>query len=236
PTDFYDFLAASEGVSDWQSLLRAARNDLKKNMEDGLRLWVERLGRYRESRLDSSMPRGKLQRSKRYDDWGWNFQQKSLAPHEQRSIAQRFRRTDYPLRNAAGENLMSTMQIGYNRLTRRYEFNGNIRGRGTVLGLALLDQLLEADRKDLAIWPMMKPRPLTIVESLPWLFTGGKDLEPAAFANLIASYEDAGWDIPSAIEGWAERSTDAQRARRKLFGILKTERRLERRSERHRPI
>ena len=233
PASFFEFLSTSEGIVDWRGLIKRAREELKKNTEDGLRLWVERLGKYRESNLDAARPRGKLQSTKRFDDWGWNFQQKGFPPHEQRSLAERFRRADHPLRKIAGDNTMSTMQIGYNRLTGRYEFNGNIRGRGTVLGLAMLDQLLEAGREDLAIWPMMRPKNLTIVESLPWLFTEGKRLEPNELEQMLASYEDAGWDIPAAARERAARNADAQRTLLTLLGMVKAERRVE---HRRRPI
>ncbi|HEX5315847.1 MAG TPA: hypothetical protein VFX22_04265, partial [Candidatus Kapabacteria bacterium] len=159
PTTFFDLLREAENIGDWHTMLRTIRSDVKKNVDDGLRLWAERMGRYRESQLDPEMPRGKLQHTRRYDDWGWNSSQKGLAPHEQLSLARRFRHTDLPLSKIAGIDLMSTMQIGYNRLTSRYEFNGNIRGRPALLGMAMLEQLLEAGRKDLSIWPMMEPRP-----------------------------------------------------------------------------
>jgi hypothetical protein len=226
PTTFFDLLREAENIGDWHTMLRTIRSDVKKNVDDGLRLWAERMGRYRESQLDPEMPRGKLQHTRRYDDWGWNSSQKGLAPHEQLSLARRFRHTDLPLSKIAGIDLMSTMQIGYNRLTSRYEFNGNIRGRPALLGMAMLEQLLEAGRKDLSIWPMMEPRPLTIAESLPWLFTEGKFPETAELENVFDNYEDAGWEIPDSVRAYARKNNDARKALFTLIGVVKTEERL----------
>ncbi|HZK77103.1 MAG TPA: hypothetical protein VFD13_09360 [Candidatus Kapabacteria bacterium] len=226
PTAFFDLLQHAEGIGDWRSMIRTIRSDLKKNVDDGLRLWAERMGRYRESQLDPDVPRGKLQHSRRYDDWGWNSSQKGLAPHEQLSMARRFRHTDIPLRRLAGSDTMSTMQIGYNRLTERYEFNGNIRGRPALLGMAMLEQLLEAGRKDLAIWPMMEPRALTIAESLPWLFTQGTLPDHADLENIFRNYEDAGWEITDTVRGAARKNPVKREALFTLIGVVKTEQRL----------
>ncbi|HET6402825.1 MAG TPA: hypothetical protein VFH95_15680 [Candidatus Kapabacteria bacterium] len=226
PTTFFDLLRETEGIGDWHSMIHTIRRDVKKNVDDGLRLWAERMGRYRESQLDPEVPRGKLQRSRRYDDWGWSGGQKGLAPHEQLSLARRFRHTDLPLRGQAGTSMMSTMQIGYNRLTERYEFNGNIRGRPALLGMAMLDQLLEAGRKDLAIWPMMESRALTIAESLPWLFTEGKLPEPSELENIFKNYEDAGWEISNTVRAAARKNPAKREALFTLMGVVKTEQRL----------
>jgi hypothetical protein len=231
PATFLEMLSTTEGITDWRSMVRTIREDLKKNMDDGARLWVERLGRYRESYLDAHTPRTPARPSRRPNDRGWISQQsdihpRKLEPHEQQSLAERFRRTDLPLLSLAGRNTMSTIQIGYNRLTERYEFNGNSRGKDALLGMAMLSQLLEAGRDDLSIWPMMELKKLTIVETLPWLFTEGKRIEPDALDALLANYEDAGWDIPDEIRKNAAKNTKAQHALLTLLGILKTEQRL----------
>ncbi len=234
PAPFFDLLKETDKISDWRGLIAHVREDLKKNVEDGVRVWVEKLGRYRESKLDESSPTEKRRRTQRFDDWGWNFSKKGLPPHEQRSLAERYRRTDFPLRKVAGPNLMSTIQIGYNRLTRRYEFSGrDSRGRGTLVGLAMLDQLLDARPHDVAIWPMSSPKAVTIVEALPWLYDSGEQLEASDVAKQLASYEDFGWDIPNAAREWAARSPEAQRVLFTLLGIIKTELRADRR---HRPL
>ncbi len=232
PAQFLEMLSATEGIADWRSMVRTVREDLKKNVDDGVRLWVERLGRYRESFLDPETPRTPVRLTRAPGDRGWISQQRSDLPpkkidgHEQQSLAERFRRTDLPLLPLAGRNTMSTIQIGYNRLTERYEFNGNSRGKDALLGMAMLSQLLEAGRDDLSIWPMMELKKLTIVETLPWLFTEGKKLEPNALGTLLANYEDVGWDIPDDIRKQAAKNTKAQHALLTLLGILQTELRL----------
>jgi hypothetical protein len=232
PAAFLEMLSATDGIPDWRSMVRTIREDLKKNVDDGVRLWVERLGRYRESYLDPETPRTPVRLTRGPGDRGWisqqrpDFPQKKLEVHEQQSLAERFRRTDLPLLPLAGRNTMSTIQIGYNRLTERYEFNGNNRGKDALLGMAMLSQLLEAGRDDLSIWPMMELKKLTIVETLPWLFTEGKRLEPNALATLLANFEDVGWHIPDEIQTNAAKNAKAQQTLLTLVGILKTELRL----------
>ncbi len=231
PADFLEMLSATERIPDWHSMVHRVREDLKKNVDDGARLWVERLGRYRESHLDPETPRAPIRPSRRPGDRGWisqqsDFHPKKLEAHEQQSLAERFRRTDLPLIPLAGRNTLSTIQIGYNRLTERYEFNGNSRGKDALLGMAMLSQLLESGRDDLSIWPMMELKKLTIVETLPWLFTEGKRMEPDALSAMLANYEDVGWDIPDDIQKTAAKSVKAEHALLTLLGILKTELRM----------
>ena len=225
PITVLDFLRESEGIMDWRAMIATMREDLKKNVDDGLRRWVERLGRYRESKLDASVPRGKLRHSPRFDDWGWQPGKRTLAPHEQRSYARRFRRTDALLRDF-GDDVVSTMQFGYNRLTNRYEFNGNIRGRDAIIGMAMLSQFLENSGPGTAIWPMMKPKKVTIVEALPQLFTQDLTQNPEELENLFNNYEDAGWDISPDFRSRARKSTPARNALLTLMGLVKTEERL----------
>ncbi len=235
PATFLEFLRTTEGIADWRGMVHKVREDLKKNVDDGIRLWVERLGRYREWQLDPTAPRGKLQRNRRFDDWGWSSGHKGLAPHEQRSMAERFRHTDLPLRRLAGDDVMSTMQIGYNRLTSRYEFNGNIRGRDALLGMALLDQLLEAGGKRLGVWPMMEPKQVTIAETLPWLFRDGEIPKPEDLETIFDNYEDAGWEIPPTIRRIARTNALAREAIFTLIGMVRTEQRINGK-HRHSPI
>jgi hypothetical protein len=226
PTQFFELLNEKDGISDWRGMISQVREDLKKNMDDGLRLWVERLGRYRESRLETAPTeddRGR-ERAKKFGDWGWDFKRESPAPHEQRSLAERYRRTDFPLRMPAGANLMSTMNIAYNRLTSRYEFTGNEkRGRAALAGMSMLDRLLDARPNDAAVWPMAIPKPLTIVEVLPWLYTDGETLNSKKLTELLQNYEDFGWDISSHARDLATKNADAQRALLTLLGMIKTE-------------
>lgn len=225
PVTVLDFLRESEGISDWRAMIATMREDLKKNVDDGLRRWVERLGRYRESKLDASVPRGKLRHSPRFDDWGWQPGKRTLVPHEQRSYARRFRRTDALLRDF-GDDVVNTMQFGYNRLTSRYEFNGNVRGRDAIIGMAMLSQFLESSGDGSAVWPMMKPKKVTVVEVLPQLFTQDITQNPSELENLFNNYEDAGWDISSDFRSRARKSTPARNALLTLMGIVKTEERL----------
>ncbi len=226
PTAFFDLLREAEHIGDWRAMLRTIRADLKKNVDDGLRLWAERMGRYRESQLDPDAPPSRPQHTRRYEDRGWNPSQKGLPPHEQLSLAERFRKTDLPLRRRAGADATSTMQIGYNRLTERYEFNGNIRSRPALLGMAMLEQLLEAEREYLAIWPMMEPRALTIVESFPWLFNEGKLPEATELDNIFRNYEDTGWDISRTVRTLVRKNQRALETLFTLIGVVKTEQRL----------
>jgi hypothetical protein len=218
PTEFLEMLKA-EGISDWRSLIKTARDDLKKNTDDGSRLWIERMGRYRESRLDAPPPqrdfRGRLQRP-------------LPPPYEQQSVAERYRRTDHTVRRAANRHLISPVQIGYNKLTSRYEFTDpQGQGRAALLGMAMFDQLLES-RDDVAVWPMMAPKPLTIVEVLPWVFTEGERVKPEVVRQQLSLLEDRGWEIPSEAVDLAARNTDAQNALRVLIGMIKTESREDR--------
>lgn len=229
PSEFFEMLKA-DGLSDWRGLIKTVRDDLKKNTDDGTRLWIERMGRYRESKLDDAPPPERsFGRSPQWDNRARGGLQRPLPPpYERQSVAERYRRTDHTVRRAANRHLISPVQIGYNRLTNRYEFTDpQGQGRAALLGMSMFDQLLET-REDVAVWPMMPPKPLTIVEILPWLFTDGERVKPEVFRAQIASLEDRGWDIPSEAVDLAARNTDAQNALRTLIGIIKTESREER--------
>jgi hypothetical protein len=91
----------------------------------------------------------------------------------------------------------------------------------------MLDQLLDA-REDVAVWPMMPAKPLTVVEILPWIFTQGERVKPEVLRTQISSLEDRGWEIPSEAVDLAARNTDAQNALRCLIGMIKTESREDR--------
>jgi hypothetical protein len=183
------------------------------------------MGRYREAYADESAPPRRAPYDRR--DRGWNFDKREAPPpYQLQSRAERFRRTDLPLVPLAGASVMSTMQIGYNRLTERYEFNGNHRGRNSLLGMAMLGQLLDSERSDLSIWPFSELKRLTIVETLPWLFTEGELLKPKELVARLANYEDTGWDVPDEVVRTASSHPTAQQALFTLIGMLKTERRM----------
>src|ERR1019366_47662 len=74
PAEFLEMLSATEGIADWRSMIRTVREDLKKNVDDGARLWVERMARYREAYLDPETPHVRPRQTRRPEDRGWNFQ------------------------------------------------------------------------------------------------------------------------------------------------------------------
>ena len=233
PKEFMEFLTPKLGIGDWRSLIKRVREDLKKNVDDGIRVWIERMGAYRESRLDPN-PSPNVQRGNRRDserrfnskDFGGRGE--PLPPYEQHSIAERFRRTDLTILKAAGQSLVSPLPIAYNRLTKRYEFSDpHIRGRASLLGMSMLDQLIEA-RPEVAVWPMSRPKPFTVVELQPWIFTNDRTLPPEELRRKLALFEDNGWDIPANVLDTAARNGAAQRALLSLIGIIQTEMREER--------
>lgn len=229
PSEFLDSLK-DEGVTDWRSLAHKVREDLKKNVDDGARLWIERIGRYRESNLEEGFPeRGFPERGRPGDRrFSRGMSDRPLPPYERKSLAERFRRTDHALRKPAGRFLTSPVQIAFNRLTNRYEFSDTqSQGRAALLGMSMLDQLLDA-RKDASVWPMMKPSALTLVEMLPWTYTSGERVQPEAIRKTVSLLEDRGWEIESSTVDQAARNTDAQTALRCLIGLIKTETREER--------
>ncbi len=231
PQEFLELLKG-EGIEDWRGLAKKVREDLKKNSDDGIRLWIERMGRYRESNLDPTPPPPRFERrddrrdrfsNNRNDRFQGERKSEPLPPYEQPSLAERFRRTDLALRKVAGPHLGSPIQIGYNRLTNRYEFSdANGRGRAALMGISMIEQLLEA-RPEASVWPISRPKELTVVEVLPWTFTSGKQMEANELRKMMAVHEDNGWEIPSSAIDLAARNGDAQRALLCLIGLIKTE-------------
>jgi hypothetical protein len=224
PVPFLEHLGQELGDDRWRALLKKVREDLKKNAEDGIRAWIDRIGTYREAHLDPDAPvfgrrddrRGPQGRFDRGRD-------REVSPQEQRSKAERFRRTDLTIRHAAERHVVSPVQIAFNRLTGRYEFNDpSAHGRATLLGMSMLEQLLEA-RPDAAVWPFMMPKPLTVVELQPWIYTRGATLDAEEIRRRLQVLEDAGWEIPSNVRDIAARNPDAQRALVTLIGIIRTE-------------
>src|SRR5579864_3482222 len=59
PQPFIAFLQAEGICSGWQTLAKRIRDDLKKNTDDGVRLWIEHMGKYRESHLESIQDAGR---------------------------------------------------------------------------------------------------------------------------------------------------------------------------------
>jgi hypothetical protein len=226
PATFMNFLKEHEHVAGWRSLIKHVREDLKKNVEDGLRTWIERIGKYREAHLEPNP----------YPIRTWERQRngsriaRERAPelYEQQSLAERFRRAEHALRRAAESELSSTLHIAYNKLTSRYEFSDvNLRGKKAMLGMSMLEQLIEA-RPDVAIWPFGKPAGLTVVEIFPWLFRRDKTMSPEEARTWLAAEEDSGTDIPSSACDLIARNPEAQRMFFALMGMIRTESRIER--------
>lgn len=170
PKPFVDFLK-TEGIDDsWSKRAERIREDLKKNTDDGIRKWIEYMGKYRESNLESQEEsEGRFQRFPVQNRSG-SRNPRPLPPHELRSKAERFRRIDMILRRRDEGELESVLGIRYNKLTSRYEFTSSeARGRAALVGISLLQQIRE-QKEDAAIWPFMKPDKLTITEVDPRLF------------------------------------------------------------------
>jgi hypothetical protein len=227
PSAFLEFVKPEIKTDDWRGLIKRVREDVKKNLDDGIRLWIERIGRYRESQLvpeeeERQHFRGAPDRRRN------NRGLEPLPPYERRSMAERFRRTEHNIRRPAEGFVTSSLQIGYNRLTSRYEFgDARQRGRAALLGMSMLDQLLEA-KEDLNIWPWSAPGGLTIVEVQPWLFTRGKVIDPAECRKLLTAEEDNALEIEPHFKDLACRNPQAQQALMTTLGMIKAEGRVER--------
>lgn len=228
PEPFFEFVKPEIKANDWRGLIKRVREDLKKNLDDGVRLWIERIGRYRESQLapedEEFNPRFSRPDPRRRGNRGME----PLAPYERRSMAERFRRTEHNIRRPAEGHLTSALQIGYNRLTSRYEFgDARQRGRAALLGMAMLDQLLEAN-ENAKIWPWSSPENFAIVEVQPWLFTRGKTIDAAECRKILTIEEDNGLEIESHYKDLACRNPQAQQALMTTLGMIKAEGRIER--------
>lgn len=229
PQPFIETVRPETKVSDWRGQLKVAREELKKNIDDGVRKWIERIGRYRESQLapeDEEQNRFQRPDPRRRND---NRGREPLPPYERRSMAERFRRTEHNIRRPAEGHVTSALQIGYNRLTSRYEFgDARQRGRAALLGMALLDQWLEFSDK-VKVWPWSQPDGgLVVVEIQPWLFTHGKTVPTAEFRKFITMEEDNALEIDPQFKDLASRNPLAQQALMTTLGMMNAEARVER--------
>jgi hypothetical protein len=221
PKPFIDFLA-SEGISGgWRQLANSVRDDLKKNTDDGIRLWIERIGRYRESKLepmDEALrrlppPRGRERRPK------------TLAAHDLRSFAERFRRIETIVRHKNERAQWSALAIKHNKLTGRYEFpESEARGRKALVGISMLAQASEA-KESLAVWPFSRPAALTLVEIVHEVF-------PKAPANddlqaYFEKEEDRALHIERDVIETVIANDAAKQTLFSLIGMMKAERREE---------
>lgn len=231
PKDFLELLKSDHKIEDRKTLLKQIRESLRKNVDDGSRFWVERIGQYRESALAPEFEERRFddrRSDRRNDRRPPPGRSEPLAPYDRRSNAERFRRTELSIRRAAEDHVGSALQIGYNRLTGRYEFNDpNMRGRSTLMGLAMLDQLTEA-MPGAVVWPFAKPAEVTFVEVQPWIFTKGKILDAQECRKLLAAEEDNALEIEDHQRELACRNPRAQTALLTTLGLLRAEARIER--------
>ena len=227
PKPFIEFLAI-EGISGgWQAIAKKLRDDLKKNTDDGVRLWIELMGKYRESSLEpieeaNNYPRRGAPPNR---DGRRSFGREIPAPYERRSLAERFRRIDMILKRKDPEGIASVLGIRYNKLTTRYEFtDSDSRGRATLLGIAMLEQLREA-KPEIAIWPFMKPAAVTAVEIFPKMFTrlAGSDAE--SLKKFFDVEEDNGLFVSREVRELVYANPKAHDLVFALLGIIKAERR-----------
>jgi hypothetical protein len=227
PKPFIEFVKTLGIGSDWRTLAKKIRDDLKKNTEDGVRIWIELMGKYRESHLE---PIEDAMRSRRGFPPDRNdrrsFQREAPAPYERRSLAERFRRIDMILKRKDPEGVESTLGIRYNKLTGRYEFtDSESRGRATLLGISTLEQLIEA-KPQIAIWPFMKPAEITAVEIYPKMFT---HIAPAKNPVLLKKFFDVEEDnalyVAKEVKELVSANPKAHQIVFTLIGMIKAERR-----------
>jgi len=225
PKPFIDFIRAQGIGNDWRSLAKKIREDLKKNTDDGVRVWIELMGKYRESSLEpleeAMRPRRGADRNDRR-----SFQREEPAPYERRSLAERFRRIDMILKRKDPEGIESTLGIRYNKLTGRYEFtDSESRGRAALLGISMLEQLIEA-KPEMAIWPFMKPAEITAVEIFPKMFS---HVAPAKNQELLKKFFDTEEDnalyVAKEVRELVYTNPKVHEIVFALIGIIKAERR-----------
>lgn len=221
PKPFIDFVIQEKIATDWRSLAIRVRDDLKKNTDDGIRLWIERIGKYRESNLES--PEEALKHMP--PQYGRQRQQpRKLLPHDLRSYAERFRRIDTIVRHKNERLQWSPLAIRHNKLTGRYEFpDAEARGRKALVGLSMLAQAMES--KELVVWPFAKPGQLTLVEIVHEVF-------PKAPANdALAAYfekeEDRALHVDRTVVETILTNDAAKQALFSLIGMIKAEQREE---------
>jgi hypothetical protein len=223
PKPFIEFLRTQGLAKDWRSLAKSIREDLKKNTDDGVRIWIERMGQYRESNLE---PVEEINRRPNYPgDRRSNFRREPPAPYERRSLAERFRRIDMILKRKDPEALQSTLGIRYNKLTARYEFtDSESRGRATLLGIAMLEQLLEA-KSEIAVWPFIKPAQVTVIEIFPKMFGHIAKRDTSSLKKFFDIEEDNALYVSKEVRELAYANPQALDLIFALIGMIKAERR-----------
>ncbi len=227
PKPFVEFLA-SEGIKgEWKTIAKKIRNDLKKNTDDGVRVWIELMGKYRESQLESVEEANHNQRrfSPPSRDGRRSYPRETPPPYERRSLAERFRRVDMIVKRKDPENFASMLGIRYNKLTSRYEFtDSESKGRATLLGIAMLEQLVEA-KPEIAIWPFMKPAAITAVEIFPKMFSNKVGSDQESLKKFFDLEEDNALFISKEVRDLVYANPKAHDTLFALLGIIKAERR-----------
>jgi hypothetical protein len=217
PKPFLDFLATEGITGGWRTLASSIRDDLKKNTDDGIRLWIERIGRYRESKLESMD-----EAQKRMPPF--RGRPRSLPPHELRSHAERYRRIETIVRHKNERAQWSSLGIRHNKLTGRYEFpESEARGRKALVGISMLAQALDA--KEFAVWPFARPGPVTLVEIVHEVFP--KPPADHALQAYFAKEEDRALHIERNVLESIITNDAAKQTLFSLIGMMKAERREE---------
>jgi len=225
PKPFLEFLLTEGIAGGWKALAKKIRDELKKNTDDGVRLWIERMGKYRESQLESAEDAGQSRFIPHGRDGRRNFRPEPLHPYERRSLAERFRRIDMILKRKDTEGIASVLGIRYNKLTTRYEFtDSESRGRATLLGIAMLEQLVEA-KPEIAVWPFMKPAQVTAVEIFPKMFANKVANNADALKKFLDIEEDNGLFVSREVRDLVFANPQAHDIFFALMGIIKAERR-----------
>ncbi len=225
PKPFIEFLH-DEGIkAGWPALAKKIRDELKKNTDDGVRLWIERMGKYREAHLESVEDASQSRFIAHGRDSRRNFHPEPLHPYERRSLAERFRRIDMILKRKDPEGIASVLGIRYNKLTTRYEFtDSESRGRATLLGIAMLEQLVEA-KPGIAIWPFTKPAAITAVEIFPKMFANKVANDQQSLKKFLDTEEDNALYVSREVRELVFANPQAHDIFFALLGIIKAERR-----------
>jgi hypothetical protein len=222
PVPFMNFLAKEGTTSPWKNFADRIREELKKNTEDGIKLWTERMGHYRESDLESPEEAASHFRRPVQNRSGRRMPM-PRAPYELRSKAERFRRIDHILKYKNPDIPESTLGIRYNKLTGRYDFlESEAMGRRTLSGIALLAQIIE-QKADVSIWPFMRPAKVTLAEISPLVFPRAP--EQKKLGTYFDGLEDNALFVAADVRETAKSNRSAHTALFSLLGMLSAERR-----------
>jgi hypothetical protein len=130
------------------------------------------------------------------------------------------------LKHKDPEGIESTLGIRYNKLTERYEFtDSESRGRAALLGISMLEQLIEA-KTEIAIWPFMKPAEITAVEIFPKMFSHAAPAKnPEKLKKFFEIEEDNAFYIEREVRELVYANPKAHEIVFALIGMIKAERR-----------